>query len=125
MGNPVMISSIFGPYLAIVGLWVLLSAKTLAKTWPNPKTSPGVFFLASGLNVLFGLIILSQYNMWQWNINLFVTLLGWVFILRGVLGLFIPEVVSSTTAKNPKVLRTFGIIVLIWGLILSRIAYFL
>ena len=112
MQNPDMVASVFGPFLAITGLWVIMSAKFIVKGWPSPKTSPGLFYIGGSLNLLFGLIILSQYNLWTWSAELFVTLLGWVLILRGILSLFIPELVTSTTAKHPGTLRVFGIITL-------------
>lgn len=123
MQNPDMVASVFGPFLAIIGLWIIMSAKVIIKGWPSPKTSPGLFYMGGALNLLFGLMILSQYNLWTWSAELFVTLLGWVMVLRSILSLFVPEMVTATTAKHPGMLRIFGIVTLAWGLILCRIAF--
>jgi len=118
------IASVFGPYLTISGLWMLLYSDNLIKIMTAIKNSPGVFYLMGALNFLIGLAIIHSYNMWIWNMSFFVTLLGWVFMVRGLLSLFMPQLVMKVTMGNHTFMKAMGVIPFIWGLILVGFAYF-
>jgi hypothetical protein len=126
MQNVVMwIAGVFGPFLAIMGLWMLLYADNLMKVWTAIKNSPALVYLISILTLLAGIIIVKEYNMWAWDACLLVTLLGWVFVLRGVMGLFVPQVLIRWTIGNSSVAKIQGIIPFVWGLALCWLAYFM
>jgi hypothetical protein len=54
-----------------------------------------------------------------------VTLLGWVMIIRGVMGLFVPQLLIQLILSNTSFLKVYGIIPLVWGLALSWLAFFM
>jgi len=123
MDNAIFLSSIFGPLLGIVGLWMLLYGDNLMKVVTSIKGSPGLLYLGAMINLLVGLTIVNQYNVWMWDLSLLLTLLGWVQILRGVLVLFIPQFVIKTTMTDQGFIKVMGIIPLIWGLLLCWFAF--
>jgi hypothetical protein len=69
--------------------------------------------------------MLSQYDMWTWNVLVLVTLLGWFLIIRGIVGLFAPQVMYQIYSDNPGFIKVCGIVPLVWGLILCWAAFFM
>ncbi len=124
MEHVMCLASIFGPFLAIVGLWMLLYADSLVKVWTALKNSPALVYLISIITLLLGIIIVKTYNVWTWDAYFLVTLLGWIFVLRGLFGLFVPQLLIKLTMK-PAAAKIQGIIPFVWGLALCWLAYFM
>ncbi len=124
MTSALMIARIFGPFLAIIGLWMLLFGAHAAKILSSIKNSPSAQYSSAVINLLLGLTIISSYNRWTPTLMVFVTLLGWVMFIRGVLGLYAPHVISNTVCST-KCAKLIGIIPLIWGLILIWLGYYI
>jgi hypothetical protein len=125
MENAVWLGTIFGPFLAIIGLWMLLYNENLLKVLNSIKNTPGIIYIIGGFNLLVGLAILSWYNDWSLEAGLLVTLLGWAMIVRAVLLLFIPQLIIKTTMTHRTHVKFFGIVPLVWGLLLCWFAFFM
>ncbi len=126
MQNAAMwLASIFGPLLVILGLWMVLYSDNLIKAINTIKSSAGLFYYSSVFNLLVGFTILSQYDLWGWNALIFVTLLGWYMVVRGIMGLFVPQLLMDILVGNHHFTRISGLIPLVWGLVLSWIGFFM
>ncbi len=69
MQNAAMwLASIFGPFLVILGLWMLLYCDQYTKVLNGIKGSAGLFYMNSVFNLLIGFTVLSQYDLWGWNL---------------------------------------------------------
>lgn len=123
MEKAMWLASIFGPFLFILGLWMLLYNENLAKTHASMKGMPGVLYLRSVFNMLIGLFIIREYNMWEWEPALVVTILGWVLFLRGVLTLYAPQFVMQVGVSDQRMLKLRGIIPFLTGIYLSWFAF--
>lgn len=125
MHNAAMwLASIFGPYLLILGLWMLLYCDQYSKVVSGFKTSAALLYLNSIFNLLIGFTVLSQYDVWGWNLMALVTLLGWVMVVRGVMGLFVPHVLINMMTKKHSCCKVMGLIPVVWGALLSYIGFF-
>jgi len=124
MDAAMYLSSVFGPFMTIIGAWMLLHPENFMMVWRGIKNSPSMLYHSSALNLLIGFLVLSQYDFWTWTPFIWVTLLGWVMIVRGLLGLFAPQLLMKIFLKHAKVTRFVGVIPLVWGLILSWIGFF-
>jgi hypothetical protein len=125
MDNAMMLAKIFGPFLMIMGLWMLVFCEHLMKVWTAIRTSPFAIYAQGTLNLLVGLVMLEMYNVWQADAFVFVTLLGWFWVIRGVLCLFFPKTIIKWQFSREGVMKGMGILPLVWGLILSWIAFFM
>jgi hypothetical protein len=125
MQNAMWLASIFGPFMTIMGLWMLLYSDNLIKVWNSIKGSPASFYFSGVMNLLIGLTVLSQYDMWSWDAYVLVTLLGWVMVVRGVMALFVPQLLIQLTMSNTSFMKAMGIIPLVWGLALCWLAFFM
>ena len=117
------LASVFGPLLFILGIWMLMYTKNLSKITTSLRSSPGSFWMVAFVNLLVGLVIINMYNVWAWDASFFVTLLGWVMTIRGILALFIPKSIIILTMKNEMLLKFMGCIPFVWGLILIWVAF--
>lgn len=124
MQNAMWLASIFGPFMTIVGLWMLLYADNLMKVWNAIKSSAASLYFVGAVNLLIGLTILSQYDMWSWDTHVLVTILGWYSVIRGVMALFVPQLYIQIMS-NTNFMKIMGIIPLVWGLALSWLAFFM
>lgn len=125
MSSAIMIAKVFGPLLGIVGLWMLLYGENVIKIATSVKNSPAAQYAGAFYHLLFGLVIIHFYNVWNWNAFFFVTLLGWWMFIRGVLGLFMPQLIVEWFMTKATWMKTMGIIPFVWGLILTWCGYYL
>lgn len=119
-----MIAKVFGPFLAILGLWMLLFGDNFAKIATAIKSSPAAQYGGALANLLLGLIVIISFNEWMGNMMIFVTLLGWYMFIRGVLGLYMPHLVNNFLYSNRKFSKVLGLIPFVWGLILIWIGFY-
>lgn len=125
MNSAIMIAHVFGPFLAILGLWMLLYGENVVKIITAIKKSPAAFHASSVFNLLIGLFIIVVYNVWVMDVYLFITLLGWAVFFRGLLGLFLPQLIVKFFMTRVKWMKTMGFIPFVWGLILTWIGYYM
>lgn len=121
--NALSIATIFGPLLTILGIWMLVYTDNVMKTYASIKGTPAVMYLRSVVNMILGLIIIRQYNVWMADASLIVTLLGWGLLIRGLITLFAPQMAIKIGMSDQKILQIRGIVPLIWGLLLLWIAF--
>jgi hypothetical protein len=125
MQNAAMwMASIFGPLLVIVGLWKMLYCEQVTKVVSAIKGSHGLLYYSSVLYLWVGFTVLSQYDLWGWNVLMLVTLLGWVMVVRGILGLFVPGMLYDMYAHH-SFSKVCGLIPLVWGLVLCWAGFFM
>lgn len=119
----IAIASVFGPFMVILGLWMLLFSDNLVKIWSSLKSNHAAFFLMGIINLLLGLYIINQYHVWSWSKATLVTLLGWFLVLRGIMSLFVPQVLVKYTMTEASLAKVVGLIPFIWGMILCWYAF--
>ena len=124
MDKVTWLATVFGPFLTILGLWMLLYSENLIKVMTSIKNTPGTFFLTGVLNFLFGAVIVNMYNVWMWHAGVLVTLLGWALVACGIFVLFVPQLIIKYTMTNHMFMRAMGLIPLVWGLALWWFGFF-
>lgn len=125
MESAMMIAKVFGPFLGILGLWMLLYGDNVVKIMASTKNTPAALYASAVFNLLIGLFIINAYNVWVWDIFFFVTLLGWVMFLRAIIALFMPQVIVQSLMTKGTWMKTMGIIPFVWGLILTWAGYYM
>lgn len=120
--NAMMLAGVFGPWIALIGLWALVYSDNMKKVLSSMNSTPAAFYLRGVVNLLLGIFIVNQYNVWMWNVALLVTLLGWVMLVRGLIVLFIPQLMMKGPLSHAKVVKVIGIIPLVWGVVLTWFA---
>lgn len=123
MQNAIGFASIFGPFLIIMGLWMLFYYDNMMKMITSAKNTPAVFCVTGVISLLVGLTVITNFNMWSWSLAVLVTIYGWWMVLKGFMTFFLPQMLIKCTMSNTKWLKVKGIIPLVWGLGMCWLAY--
>ncbi len=117
MEYSILLARIFGIYLIIVCLAILINRKSMRLIFHAFQNEEVPFF--SGFMVLLvGLIVVFSHNIWSDDFRIIITLMGWGAVLKGAIRLMAPEVVVSMT-KSIKKSPEFIMVSLILGLLLG------
>jgi len=121
--SAVIIARIMGPFLVAQALWYIFFKDLVKKMSLDAKQSPGLMVMFGNWHLLTGLIILTFYHAWHWDLTLFVTLVGWVRVIRGLTILFIPEKFMNAMKPGGFIMKIWGVFPLIVSLILVWLGY--
>lgn len=122
--NAIWLAQIFGPFLTVIGFWMLLTARYLEPMWKKIKDQTGSFYTWGVVYLFVGIVILTMYHEWSRGPYVFVTILGWMYALLGIGTLFTANPIAKLLYTNRNFIQTRGIIPLVWGLILIAVGYF-
>lgn len=112
----------------LLGLYFLISAtlyifrtvqvKAAAKELAGSRSTLAV---SGEISLIFGLLVVLDHSIWELNWKGLVTLLGYLFILRGILRIAFPSQIKALAAK---IISTyFGLFVLVLLVIGAYLTY--
>jgi len=84
MEKEVALASIIGPVYLVYGLSVLIYAKQWKKLVAWLEKDHFAFFPLAMVLLIFGLILVNAYNIWDWNVFVIISLTGWAILLKAV-----------------------------------------
>lgn len=123
MLSAVQLASIFGPILVIMGIWTLLYQDNVKKVAESFRKNPAVFYLGGVVNLIVGLTIITSFNEWKMQVQILVTLLGWLMFLRGLVIFFLPNAIAKVSKMQENAYVFFGLVSVVWGLALGWFAF--
>jgi len=123
MLHAIWLGSIFGPFLAIHGLWMLLCRSALMKAEASLKSTPSAFHMVGVVQLIIGLAIINTCctEVVQ-GLGLLLAIFGWLLILRAVLVFFLPKLIMKTLS-NGKWNAFIGLLSLVWGLAICWLTF--
>lgn len=127
MENALKIAEIAGPVLLLMGLSVLLHAKAWQGLYDKWQKDHLALFPLMLLLPILGLIMIGMYNVWEWNVWILVTLLGWILFIKGVVYFLLPGSALKGVlglGKNLGLLYFGGLVWAVIGAALGYYAYF-
>ena len=127
MENAVAIAQVAAPMYLIMGLSVLLYAKPWGKLMDKWKKDHLSLFPLMFLYPILGVIVIRMHNVWEWNVWLIVTLIGWVMLIKGAMYFLLPGTVlkKMMDMKNSVGLMYFaGLVAVVIGAVLGYHSYF-
>ena len=122
----ILIARLIGPLFAALGLGMLLNATFYAAAVGEGAHSPVLIAIAGMATLVAGLAILNAHRAWTYDWRVLVTVIGWVFIVAGLIRLILPtlaETLAPAVYSGPAALMVAGVVVLIVGGILSFEGY--
>jgi hypothetical protein len=88
--------------------------------------SAGLMFIAGRFTVILWMLIISSYNVWQWDRTVIVTIIGWGALLKWLHMLVLPNKFGVMMWKLGNNLNKIaGIFVLVLGVALTYCGFFL
>src|SRR6202453_3697472 len=122
----ILIARLIGPLFAVLGLGMLLNATFYAAAVGQGAHSPVLIAILGMATLVAGLAILNAYRAWTADWRVLVTVIGWIFIIAGLIRLILPtlaETLAPAVYSGPAALVWAGVVVLILGGILSFEGY--
>lgn len=122
----VLLAKIFGVYMLLVGLAILMNRRHVMAGVIALAKERFAQIIAGMLALLLGLFLVNVHNDWSSLPASLVSLIGWMALAKGLLYLFLPEgalgkLVHSLTERSWYLVD--GILVILVGLYLAGFGY--
>jgi len=124
------IARLMGPVLLVIGIGMVMGMLTEGDGYSSLLKefigSRALIFITGILALLAGVAIVNAHNLWVPDWRLVITVLGWLFILRGIMNLVFPITVQNLgdrmIASHAGVLAGAAVTIVL-GAILSIMGY--
>ena len=127
MTSSIFIAKVLGPYCVIAGLGILMNRQDINKYVDDFMSITGLRYLGAILALIFGLLIVNTHNVWAISWVVFITIIGWIALIKGIILFMFPKwlVKVARIYQNNGTLLTIncGLIILL-GVFLSVKGYF-
>lgn len=100
MNTTIRIGKIVSLYLIVTGLGFLLSSDYYANMIAHTGTDPVLINLSGMVHFFIGMTILVLHFRWKKLLEIIVTVLGFMFLLKGIFLIALPEL-TLQTSNNP------------------------
>jgi len=120
------IAGLIGPALVALGVAILINRGSFPAIAESVSRDPALILLSGMLSFVAGLAIVRAHNRWAWSWPLIVTVVGWLFILGGLVRLLFPTWLAGVAGglgRSTGVLLAEAIVFLLVGAFLSYKAY--
>ena len=118
------IAQIFGPILILTGIYAIFLRHECEKTCDDFHESVALMWMESFVSFVIGLGVVNIYSDWSANWKIFVTLFGWLCIIRGFLCLFFPHHFCQWHKNHYANMIIVGILRLVFGVVFMFLGYF-
>ncbi len=117
MDTTLLVAKVLGIYFVVAGFFLLAKGKTIPHLFKDFSDHPALAYLTGVILVFLSSIYLLQYNIWDGTWKVFVTVLVWIVLLKGLVYIFFPKVLSEFAVKKFRGLFGFyGLLAIIAGL---------
>ncbi len=118
------LAQIWGISIVVVCLAVLIRPKYLTKLFTEMRNEAAMFFLGI-ISFVIGLAMVLAHNIWIKNWQAIITILGWISLLKGLLIIFLPNLIEKLTKKieNSPFLPYLLITMLFVGLVITYLGF--
>ena len=117
-----LIARLIGPLFVAIGIDMLVNPTFYAVAVGEGAHSPVLIAISGMATLLAGIAILNAHHAWTADWRVLVTLIGWLFIIAGLIRLILPTVaerVAPAVYSGPAAEIVAGAVVLVIGAVLS------
>ena len=90
-----ILARVAGPFLALIGLAVALRRDSLSELLAGLEREPAAVFGLGLITLLLGLVVLALHHRWRRPVELVLSLLGVLMVIRGAVLLVAPGVLAE------------------------------
>jgi len=126
MTDSKLIAGLIGPTLVAAGAAILLNLGSIGALADEATRDPALIMLSGVLAFVAGLAIVRVHNRWTGGWPVIVTVLGWVFVLGGLIRLLFPARLASLAVafvQTTGLVAGEAVVLLLVGAFLSFKAY--
>lgn len=91
MDISIFLARIMGLVFVIVGLATFFKREYVREVIKDFIDHSGLMFVSSTFNIILGLLIVLNHNIWELSWKGLITVLGYLILIRGLLHMFVPE----------------------------------
>ena len=117
----IQLARIYGIVVLTAALAALLSPKRMGLIFADFESSPGLTFMAARFALIHVLVMVVVHNLWTDFAAIFVSLFGWIVLIKGILLLAAPDGLlrfATASASSTARIRLWGIAALVLAAIL-------
>jgi hypothetical protein len=82
MQKEMALACIIGPFYLVYGLSILMYPRQWKKVVAWLEKDHFAFLPLAMLGLIFGLILVNAYNIWDWNVFVIITVTGWAILFK-------------------------------------------
>ena len=123
--NPVITSQILGIVLTVSGLSLLFNKKGVTSLVEDLTRNQGLLWLLGFFALVMGAVLVGLNKVWSSGVQLLVTIIGWLTLIKGAFILLFPNTAVSLSKKwnNAGLFAFSGLGALVLGLILLYVGF--
>lgn len=121
------LARLLGPFIAIVGLGILLNPSGTMTLMSRMISDPGLIYFAVMVELLAGIALLLVHNVWIADWRVLITLTGWLAVIEATAWILAPERMQALYTPmlgSPGFAIAAAVIALIIGAVLLYYGYF-
>ena len=122
----ILLAQLFGLFLIVKGLFVLLRTSEVQKMLRDTRDNRPLLYVMGIASTFFGLILTLSHNTWGSTPEVLVSLIGWITLLKGIMTLFAPHMLLNLIRPMTSTqtdMRSFGSIVVLIGFYLVYVGF--
>jgi len=126
MSDQLFLGAIIGPMYLILGLSILIYPKTWVKLVKQFLEDHFKLFGVMFFSIIFGLVIINSFNVWEWSPWVIITITGWAALIKGAVYFLLPGDVYKSLARlvnKKEILLVDSILITAVGVWLSYLVY--
>lgn len=126
MQTSLFIAKLLGPMLLVVGVALLIRPEAFRALLREFIASGALMYMAGFFGLLGGLALLLVHNVWAFDWQVLITLIGWASLIRALVTIFSPQWIVAAGAwlvKRKSAFPAAAAADLVIGAILSYFGY--
>lgn len=121
METSIFLAKLFSLTFIVAGIGMMLNQKYYMEMAKSVAKNEGVLTVGGLLSLVMGLAIIQTHNVWSTEWPVIITLLGWISVIKGIVLLVAPGLMSDLVGSFKKKSQ----VVLLKGLVMSLLGLFL
>ncbi|NNE39635.1 MAG: hypothetical protein HKN14_01815 [Marinicaulis sp.] len=119
------LAKVFGAYMIAGGLSHFMQRNLWADLLENFRAQPGVTFLAGIVTFTIGSTIVMAHNIWTDPLAGFISLVGWVALIEGLIIIAWPKplIAFSKSLMKPAFINAFAVLTILGGVVLVAMGF--
>ncbi|NQU79108.1 hypothetical protein HQ545_05040 [Candidatus Woesearchaeota archaeon] len=118
----IFFARLWGSFFVIFGLLFIVT-RQLGKT--IEMTDDKAFVISTGyITLLLGLVTVILHNVWVANWKVFITILGWSTLIKGIMKVGFPEIINKQAQRFKKKQIVSAIFLILLGVWLFGMSFY-
>ncbi len=110
------------------GIGIILDKQMLKKILEEYINNISITFISAILAVIMGYLLITFHNIWEANLTVIITIIGWIAFLKGLMLLIAPKLflqMSKYFIKNKIIFNLVPFILFILGIFFLILGFFI